>query len=98
MSQEQIQPLLSFPFRGRQVPVSVAAGVPMEHAAQAVVSSPFCTWYQRCEQSGTDKKRIDIHSVEIQSVDMFGARCVGENSKGEPFFVDDRGLTHSLLT
>ena len=69
---------LSFPFRGRQVPVMVASSVPDEHAAAALESQPFQTWYQRCEQSsgGSSDEHLEIHSVEIQSVDMFGARCV----------------------
>ena len=69
---------LSFPFRGRQVPVTVASSVPVEHAAAALQSQPFQTWYQRCERSSnnSDDKSLDIHNVEIQSVDMFGARCV----------------------
>uniref|UniRef100_A0A7S3P4I3 Nudix hydrolase domain-containing protein n=1 Tax=Amphora coffeiformis TaxID=265554 RepID=A0A7S3P4I3_9STRA len=69
---------LSFPFRGRQVPVTVASSVPAEHAVAALQSQPFQTWYQRCEQSGSSSdKHLEIHSVEIQSVDMFGARKVG---------------------
>jgi ADP-sugar diphosphatase len=67
---------LFFSFRGRNVPVTVSAGVTDEEAAMAIASGPFTTWYQRCEEE-TDGKRIDIHSVEIQSVDLFGARVVG---------------------
>jgi hypothetical protein len=82
-------PILSFPFRGRRVPVTYAASVPLEHARLAVESSIFQTWYRNCEQSSSsssssshggddqdNNKRIEIHGVEIQSVDMFGARCV----------------------
>ena len=82
-------PTLSFPFRGRNVPVTYAASVPLEHARLAMESSIFQIWYRNCElsssssshgDSGTDdqdnNKRIEIHGVEIQSVDMFGARCV----------------------
>lgn len=76
--QEEEMPL-SFEFRGRRIPVTVAAGVPVEHARRALVSKPFVTWYQRCEASSSGRrssKRIEIHGVEIQSVDMFGARYV----------------------
>jgi hypothetical protein len=65
---------LSFPFRGRQVPVTYqAAAVPVEHARLAVTSTIFQTWYRNCEKSQGDK-RIEIHGVEIQSVDLFGTR------------------------
>jgi hypothetical protein len=90
---------LSFPFRGRRVPVTYVSSVPPEHARLAVECNIFVTWYRNCEQSrgGTkddddnatdsnaadnnnnnNNKRIEIHGVEIQSVDMFGARCVDD--------------------
>jgi len=66
---------LSFNFRGRKVPVTSNASISSEDAAKAVESEPFKTWYRRCERAKGNKK-IEIHSVEIQSIDMFGARYV----------------------
>lgn len=68
---------LSFPFRGRQVPVTVSAVVSKEHATMAVSSDIFIDWYRSCEENNNTnnkKRQIEIHSVEIQSVDVFGAR------------------------
>lgn len=90
-----MNPTLSFPFRDRRVPVTVASSVPAAHAAAALQSQPFRSWYQRCEQqqhasdstaSIAKNKHLEIHSVEIQSVDMFGARCV-----------DSRGMRSSRI-
>jgi hypothetical protein len=63
---------LSFTFRGKKVPVTHPA-VERTHAEMAVASEPFTKWYHRCEKP-KGQKQIEIHSVEIQSVDMFGAR------------------------
>jgi hypothetical protein len=63
---------LSFTFRGKKVPVTHPA-VDRAQAQMAVASEPFTKWYQRCEKP-QGRKQIEIHSVEIQSVDMFGAR------------------------
>lgn len=67
---------LSFTFRGRQVPVTYPSTLSREQAQQAILSEPFQVWYKRCERT-VDDKRIEIHRVEIQSVDFFGARGVG---------------------
>jgi hypothetical protein len=66
---------LSFLFRDKRVEVTIAAGVGERESVLAVNSEPFKTWYRRCEEE-LDKKRIEIHSVEIQSIDVFGTRCV----------------------
>jgi hypothetical protein len=63
---------LSFIFRGKKVPVTHPA-VDRAQAQMAVASEPFTQWYQRCEKP-QGQKQIEIHSVEIQSVDMFGPR------------------------
>jgi hypothetical protein len=63
---------LSFTFRGKKVLVTHPA-VDRVQAQMAIASEPFMTWYQRCEKP-QGQKQIEIHSVEIQSVDMFGAR------------------------
>lgn len=71
---------LSFPFRNRCIPVTLSAGVTREEAELALKSQPFVSWYQRCEKEtkqhgGESKsKKIEIDAVEIQSVDLFGAR------------------------
>jgi hypothetical protein len=63
---------LFFTFRGKKVPVTHPA-IDRVQAQMAVASEPFTKWYQRCEKP-KGQKQIEIHSVEIQSVDMFGAR------------------------
>jgi ADP-sugar diphosphatase len=68
---------LSFPFRGRRVPVTKSDGVTTNDATLSVDSDPFKTWYLNCERETKDNKSIEIHSVELQSVDLFGARRVG---------------------
>lgn len=66
---------LFFNYKGSRVPVTFSAGVPRAHAFAALESAIFTRWYRRCEQQ-EDKSGnyIHIHGVEIQSVDMFGAR------------------------
>lgn len=71
-SSTEEEQLLSFPFREGRVPVTHAAGVSRRLALAALQSQPFVTWYTRCENSRRNGKTIEIHSVEIQSVDMFG--------------------------
>lgn len=76
---------LSFEFRGEKIPVTHASSIPKEHAEKALVCGPFQTWVERCErdvlldQSGsiTTYQRLNLHGVEYQSIDMFGARGVG---------------------
>jgi hypothetical protein len=63
---------LFFTFRGKKVPVTHPA-VDLVQAQMAVASEPFTKWYRRCEKP-QGQKQIEIHSVEIQSVDLFGAR------------------------
>ena len=67
---------LTFQFRGKDVPVTFPT-MPHETAKRAIDSPPFQNWVQRCEASNDNGKTFEIHSVEIQSVDMFGARGVG---------------------
>jgi hypothetical protein len=66
---------LGFPFRGTRVPVTHHASLSRTIAMAAVQSDPFVTWYKRCEKPQNGKS-IEIDSVEIQSVDMFGPRYV----------------------
>jgi hypothetical protein len=63
---------LTFLFRGNNVPVTHPS-MSREVALLALESDPFQTWSKRCEQEN-GQKRIAIHSVEIQSVDLFGAK------------------------
>lgn len=70
---------LSFPFRGQAITVTHVSSVSLEQAKMAIGSVLFRSWYQRCEQSMKQQQdgksqHIDIHGVEIQSVDVFGAR------------------------
>ena len=66
---------LSVPFRGRKVPVTYSLAVSRQHAEMVIASEPFQSWLQRCEK-GNSKKRLEVHSIEIQSVDLFGPRYV----------------------
>lgn len=66
---------LSFEFRGKQVPVSVASTVSPGEAQMALECKQFTTWAHRCEKA-YGNKLIQMHSVEIQSVDPFGQRYV----------------------
>jgi hypothetical protein len=82
---------LTFSFRGNQVPVTWSAAVTPEVAEMTIQSKPFQTWVKRCQRASNENhsirliqdthqeptRRIDIESVEIQSVDLFGARGVG---------------------
>ncbi|CAB9513912.1 diketo-D-gluconic acid reductase [Seminavis robusta] len=70
---------LSFSFRGQSVPVTWSAAVSLEQANMTLVSKPFRNWVQRIESSKSSpgQRQIQIESVELQSVDMFGARGVG---------------------
>ena len=65
--------MMTFPFGGtKRVPVTYnsTSGISRDMAAKAIKSDLFVRWYQRC----LDSSKISIHSVEIQSVDMFGSR------------------------
>ena len=66
---------LFFQFRGRHVRCTRHPSVSLADAKAAIQSEPFRSWYKRCEApQRKNEKRIEIHSVEIQSVDMFGSR------------------------
>lgn len=67
---------LSFTFRDQEVPVTYASSVPAEHAKKALQSEPFTNWVQNASRVRGNKK-LQIHSVELQSVDMFGPHRVG---------------------
>jgi hypothetical protein len=64
---------LEFEFRGAKVPVTFVSSIRPEVAQWALESEIFLVWSKRCEKEhGT--KRLELHSVEIQSVDLFGTR------------------------
>jgi len=67
---------LSVAFRGKDIPVSWSASVTREQAVMGLASQPFQTWLQRCSKgvAGNTTKRLCVHSIEIQSIDMFGPR------------------------
>jgi len=65
---------LTFQFREKIVPVTFHASIAPEVAKMATTCEPFQTWVKNCEQPSTDGRMIDIRSVEIQSVDLFGKR------------------------
>ena len=61
--------MLSFQFCGKNVPVVHNASIPREVALVSIQSTPFLQWAAKSNRTyGT--KRIDIRSVEIQSVDF----------------------------
>jgi hypothetical protein len=64
---------LSFTFRDRKVPVTHASSITPEVAQLALESEVFRDWSNRCGKEN-EGKRIEVHSVELQSVDMFGSR------------------------
>lgn len=64
---------LSFTFRGRAIPVTFSSSISREEAELAVESEVFRNWSKRCEKEN-DGKRLEINSVELQNVDMFGPR------------------------
>ena len=67
--------VLSFPFRDRRVPVTYVSSVTREQAQMAIQTDLFASWYRRCEKvSPINNKRLELHSVCIQSIDFFGAR------------------------
>jgi hypothetical protein len=71
---------LCFPFRDRRVPVSYLSSVTAREAAMAIQSEPLTSWYRRFEKvshdDGSDCKLLELHSVVIQRVDLFGERYV----------------------
>lgn len=66
---------LSIRFRDLEVPITHPA-VSRELVEKALDSEIFQTWISRTEKEVSNKKII-LHGVEIQSVDMFGSRRVG---------------------
>lgn len=82
------EPCLVFQFRGQPVPVTKSAAVTMEQAQRTLQSNPFRSWVHRMETSISDppssvgqqephQRQLQIQAVELQSVDLFGARGVG---------------------
>jgi len=67
---------LNISFRGNDIPVNYSS-VSKELAEKAIATPMFITWKERCEKKPDEKKYINIKSLEIQSVDMFGPRRVG---------------------
>ena len=66
---------LSFEFRGEPVPVTISSTVTPGEAQMVLECKQFTTWVARCEQT-YGNQLLKMHSVEIQSVDPFGARYV----------------------
>ena len=66
---------LSFEFRGEHIPVTTSSTVTPGEAQMVLECRQFTTWVARCEQT-YGNKLLKMHSVEIQSVDPFGARYV----------------------
>lgn len=87
---------LSFKFRNQSVPVSFLPSVSREVAQLALSSEVFKTWSRRCEAE-KDGRRIDVHSVEIQHVDMFGSRVGFVKIKAESTLVDRDTKNHHRL-
>jgi diketogulonate reductase-like aldo/keto reductase len=67
---------LSFLFRDNEVPVTYTSSVPADHAIKALQSEAFTNWVLNASRIRGNKK-LQIHSVELQSVDMFGPHRVG---------------------
>lgn len=62
------EPSLSVFFRGKPVQVTFPS-LSREIAKKTLESEPFCKWLQQCCATG-----LEIESIELQSVDMFGPR------------------------
>jgi hypothetical protein len=89
--QKRMKSELSFIFRNRVVPVTVLSSVSPTVAQAALDSEVFKTWCKRCEVE-KDGKRIELDSVEIQNVDMFGPRVGFLKIRADSTLVD--GITH----
>jgi hypothetical protein len=83
---------LTFPFREQQIPVTFLSSICRETAQRALESNLFKTWVARCEKE-KDGKRIDLHSVEIQHVDLFGSKVGFVKINAESSLVD--GVTEN---
>jgi len=64
-------------FRGGKVKVTHGPGVTRREAYMAAESPQVANWVRNLEKSAEDGRRIVLHSVEVQGVDLFGARGVG---------------------
>ena len=82
---------LRFKFRNQNVPVSFLSSVSREVAQLALESEVFQTWSKRCEAE-KEGRRIEMHSVEIQHVDLFGPRVGFVKIKADSTLVD--GVTN----
>ena len=60
-------------FRGKEIPVTHPPNISGETVRLALSSPIFTRWLANCERS-QDGKRLDLHGVELQSVDLFGTR------------------------
>ena len=89
--QERMKSEINFVFRNRVVPVTVLPSVSPTVAQAALDSELFKTWCKRCEGE-KDGKRIEVESLEIQNVDMFGPRVGFLKIKADSTLVD--GITH----
>lgn len=78
---------LTFKFRDQNVPVSFVSSISREVAQLALDSEVFKTWSKRCERA-KGGKRLEVHSVEIQHVDMFGPRVGFVKINAESLLVD----------
>jgi hypothetical protein len=72
---------LGFQFRDETIPVTHPTSVSRETAQMALESQVFQDWVRRCEQ-GKQEQRLEIHTVEIQNVDMFGKRYESSTAEG----------------
>jgi hypothetical protein len=82
---------LEFQFRGQTIPVTKSPAVTMEQAHLTLHSNPFRSWVHKMETSTSISSsseddpllpqqrqiQMQIRSVELQSVDLFGTRGVG---------------------
>lgn len=71
---------LSLDYCGRTIPVTYGPHISSEAAHAALASEPFQAWFRRCRRLKKNDRvveRLDIHSVELQSIDFFGSKRVG---------------------
>lgn len=67
-------PPISFQFRGKDVPVTYHSSVGRTAASMAVESKPFRDWVANISRVREGDRAMEVHGVEVQSVDMFGPR------------------------
>lgn len=87
---------LRFKFREHEIPVSYLSSISADVAELALKSKIFNTWVERCEKE-EDGKRIELHSVEIQHVDMFGPRVGFIKINANSTLVDGSSNTNNRL-